>query len=270
MTDLSNFTVNCSIIFTELPLLERPRAAADAGFTAVEFWWPFAAPAPASSEVDHFVDALSEAGVALSGLNFFAGDMAAGERGILSSPERGSEFAENLEVVTDLAARTGCRIFNALYGNRLDGSPPEEQDQVALERLAALSSFTASTGAQIVLEPLSGVDVYPLITARDAVDVIENLRLSGATTSVKLLADLYHLAVNGDDVSLAIATWGPQIGHVQIADAPGRGEPGTGALPIGKWLDELKESGYSGRIGLEYRPSTTSAESFGWIKALNS
>jgi hydroxypyruvate isomerase len=268
MIDLSKFTVNCSMIFTELPLLERPKAAADAGFASVEFWWPFAAAAPTSGEVDRFVQALADAEVALTGLNLFAGDMAAGERGILSSPERGTEFAENLEVVTDLAVRTGCRIFNALYGNRLPGFSAEEQDQVALERLTALSPFTASMGAEVVLEPLSGVDAYPLVTARQAIDVIENLRQSGATTVVKLLADLYHLAANGDDVSKVIATWAPLIGHVQIADSPGRGEPGTGALPIRRWFDELKASGYSGLIGLEYRPTAASAESFGWIETL--
>ena len=266
MPDLSRLTVNCSIIFTELALLDRPGAAANAGFSAVEFWWPFTAAVPPSNEVDEFVESLDAAKVVLTGLNLFAGDMAAGERGILSTPDRGSEFHENLEVIKAIAARTGCRTFNALYGNRLPGYAPHHQDEVALERLASLEDFTKSTGSQIVLEPLSGVESYPLLTAREVVGVIEDLHQTGSSTTVRLLADFYHLAVNADDVSKVIEQSGSLIGHVQIADAPGRGEPETGGLPIRRWLDELQASKYGGMIGLEYRPSSTSGQSFGWIR----
>jgi hydroxypyruvate isomerase len=265
MLERSRFTVNCSILFTELPLLDRPQAAADAGFDAVEFWWPFATASTSPKDVDDFVASLSNANVHLTGLNFFAGDMAAGDRGILSAPDRGPEFDENVGVVADIATRTGCRVFNALYGNRLDGVRPEEHDAVALERLASLASFTETTGSQIVLEPLSAVAAYPLVMATDALDVMDQLARDGSTTSVALLADLYHLSVNGDDVSKVIASFAPRIGHVQIADDPGRNEPGTGALPIERWLNELTANGYDGKVGLEYRPSTTSDESFGWI-----
>jgi hydroxypyruvate isomerase len=266
--DQSKFSVNCSIIFTELALLDRPRAAAAAGFSAVEFWWPFAVAQPESREVDQFVRALDEAGVFLSGLNFFAGDMSTGERGILSTPARGREFADSAAVVQHLAEVTGCRVFNALYGNRLDGASPEEQDAVALERLASLASFTDKTGSVVVLEPLSAVATYPLVTAAQAVNVIDELRASGATTKLQLLADLYHLAVNGDDVSNVIANFAPYVGHVQIADNPGRNEPGSGELPIAVWLQELATSGYDGLIGLEYKPLTSSPESFGWLTTL--
>jgi hydroxypyruvate isomerase len=265
MLERSRFAVNCSIIFTELPLLERPQAAADAGFSAVEFWWPFATASATAKEVDDFITSLTDANVRLTGLNFFAGDMAAGDRGILSAPHRGAEFDDNAAVVTSIATRTGCRVFNALYGNRLDGVQPDEQDSVARERLASLAQFTDTTHSLVVLEPLSAVATYPLVLAADALHVIDQLQRDGATTSVALLADLYHLAVNGDDVSKVIATNGSRIGHVQIADDPGRNEPGTGALPIDRWLSELGTAGYTGQVGLEYRPSTTSNESFGWI-----
>ena len=217
------------------------------------------------SDVDGFVAALREADVALSGLNFFAGDMPAGERGILSSPARDEEFYGNVAVVRDVADATGCRVFNALYGNRLDGESPERQDAVALERLATLADFTDATGSVVVLEPLSAVSTYPLLSADDAIAVITKLRATGATTTVKLLADLYHLAVNGENVAQVITESASDLGHVQIADAPGRNEPGTGELPIAEWLDQLWSAGYDGRIGLEYRPSTTSLESFDWL-----
>lgn len=263
--DRSRFSVNCSMIFTELPLLERPAAAARAGFSAVEFWWPFPVANPDENVVGAFTRSLDEAGVALSGLNFFSGDMSAGDRGILSHPAREAEWVDNVAAVGAIAAATGCRVFNALYGNRLSELSPEEQDETALRRLASLASFTDETGSLIVLEPLSGVATYPLITANQAIAVVDALRATGATTNVKLLADVYHLSVNGDDVSRAIATYAAQIGHVQIADAPGRNEPGTGGLPISRWLGELDAVGYDGLIGLEYKPSTTSAESFGWL-----
>jgi hydroxypyruvate isomerase len=266
--DQTKFSVNCSIIFTELALLERPRAAAAAGFSAVEFWWPFAVASPESRDIDQFVRALDEAGVFLSGLNFFAGDMSAGERGILSSPARGREFTDNAAVVQHLAEVTGCRVFNALYGNRLDDASADAQDAVALERLASLASFTDKTGSVVVLEPLSAMATYPLVTAAQAVKVIDALRASGATTKVQLLADLYHLAVNGEDVSTVIANYASYIGHVQIADNPGRNEPGSGALPIATWLQELAAVGYDGRIGLEYKPLTSSSESFAWLTTL--
>ncbi|MGC2485064.1 MAG: TIM barrel protein [Acidimicrobiales bacterium] len=267
--DLSRFSVNCSIIFTELPLLDRAEAAASAGFSAVEFWWPFASASPETNDLDTFVRSIEDAGVSLSGLNFFAGDMAGGDRGILSAVTRGSEFNDNVAVIRHLADVTGCRVFNALYGNRLSDESPEAQDQVALERLSDLASFTDATGAAVVLEPLSAVADYPLLTAAQAVKVIDDLHESGATTKVQLLADLYHLAVNGDDVSNVIASYAPYIGHVQIADAPGRNEPGTGELPIGAWLEELTAIGYSSLVGLEYRPLTSSVESFQFLSTLS-
>ncbi len=258
-------TVNCSIVFTELDLLDRPAAAAAAGFDSVEFWWPFPTANPDREQVDAFISALEDASVSLTGLNFFAGDMAAGERGILSSPARGVEFSQSVEVARYIAERTGCRVFNALYGVRLPDTTPTIQDNTALERLASLASFTDETHSTIVLEPLSAMETYPLITARDAMNVITALKASGATTNVTLLADFYHLAVNGDDVSAVIAEFSSQIGHVQIADAPGRNEPGTGDLPLGRWLNELTATNYGGLVGLEYKPSALSAESFGWI-----
>src|SRR5262245_5818936 len=100
------FDVNCSILFTELPLLERPAAARAAGFDAVEFWWPWERTVPADAEADAFVAAVRDAGVALVSLNFHAGEMAAGERGIVSHPARVAEFRENVAAVVEIAART--------------------------------------------------------------------------------------------------------------------------------------------------------------------
>ena len=122
------FDVNCSILFTELPLLKRPAAARSAGFDAVEFWWPFAEPVPPDREADAFVEALGDAGVRLVLLNFAAGDMAAGERGLLSLPAGSVTFRDNIDVCVGIAERTGCGILNALYGNRADEVPEQQQE----------------------------------------------------------------------------------------------------------------------------------------------
>jgi hydroxypyruvate isomerase len=257
------YTVNCSILLTDVPLLDRPRAVREAGFDAVEFWWPFAQPVPADREVDSFTRAITDAGVALTGLNFAAGDMPAGERGILSDPARSTEFRDNVDVAVGIAQTLGTKAFNALYGNRLDGLQPDEQDAVASENLAFAAAAAQRIGAVVLVEPVSGAAAYPLTRAADAVAVIDRVGTEHGEKNLRLLADLYHLHVNGDDVALALDTYADRIGHVQIADAPGRGEPGTGTLDLPRYLDQLTQLGYRGYIGLEYK--ATHPDPFYWL-----
>lgn len=251
------WAVNCSILFTELPLLHRPAAAAAAGFDAVEFWWPFPTAAPADAEVERFVTAVADAGVTLVGLNLAAGDMAAGDRGLVSWPGRETELRDSIDVAAGIAARLGTGIFNALYGNRIDGHGVDGtagQDELALANLALAVERLPGT---VVLEPLSGAARYPLRTAADAVAVIEQV------PGTALLCDLYHLAVNGEDLDGVIARHHRHIAHVQIADAPGRHEPGTGSIDLDRPLTALTAAGYRGRVAAEYVPTGTG---FTWIK----
>ena len=253
------YTVNCSIIFTELPLLERPAAAKAAGFEAVEFWWPFPTAAPDDAEVDRFVRAIEDAGVQLTGLNLAAGDMPGGDRGLASWPGRESEFRDSIDIAAGIGKRLGTRVFNALYGNRVDGVDPRDQDDLATQNLARAAALLDGT---VVIEPLSGAPRYPLLCAADALAVADRVGAS----NVALLADLYHLTVNGDDVAAVIRDHADRIGHVQIADAPGRHEPGTGKIPFHEHLPALARAGYTGWIGLEYIPSTTSDRAFDWLQ----
>ncbi|MBK1786789.1 hydroxypyruvate isomerase family protein [Prauserella cavernicola] len=255
------YSLNLSMLYTELPLLRRPAAARAAGFTAIEFWWPFGVAVPADSEVDAFVSAVDEAGVSLVGLNFFAGDMPGGDRGLVSWVGRESEFRDSVDVALGIAERLGCRTFNALYGNRLDGVEPAEQDELALSTLDSLASAADSVGGTVVLEPLSGAPKYPLLTAADALAVLDKVGRPNLT----LLADLYHLAANGDDLDAVIAEHTGRIGHVQIADVPGRGEPGSGELDLDRHLAALEAAGYRGFVGLEYKPTADSESSLSWL-----
>lgn len=261
MSHSLRYEVNCSILFTELPLLQRPAAAAEAGFGGVEFWWPFPEAVPSDADVDAFVSAVQDAGVQLVGLNFFAGDMPGGDRGLVSWPERSAEFRDNIDVTIGIGERLGCSAFNALYGNRVDGVAAEAQDELGAENLALAARAASRIGGVVLVEPVSGAERYPLLTATDALGAIDR----AGEPNLGLLADLYHLAVNGDDVDAVIAQHADRVAHVQIADAPGRNEPGTGDLPLDRQLAALEAAGYAGWVGLEYKPATTSADSFGWL-----
>lgn len=256
--DALPLAVNCSILFPELPLLDRPAAAKAAGFDAVEFWWPFPVAVPDDREVAAFVDSVSSAGVTLVGLNFAAGDMPAGDRGLLSWPGRESEFRDSVQIAVAIAERLGTRAFNALYGNRIDGATPAAQDEVATENLVWAAREVAALGAVVLLEAVSGAPRYPLLTGGDVVGVIERVEERGAH-NVRFLADLYHLAVNGDDTLATIRDHGPRIGHVQVADAPGRHRPGTGELDLGGQLEAIVAAGYRGHVALEYVPTGETA-----------
>jgi hydroxypyruvate isomerase len=259
------YEVNCSILFTELPLLERPDAVRRSGFDAVEFWWPFATAVPDDKDVDAFVAAIENAGVSLVGLNFAAGDMPGGDRGLVSWPARSAEFRDNIDVTIGIGERLGCRAFNALYGNRIDGVSTQEQDELGTENLARAAAAAARIGGTVLVEPVSGAPRYPLLTAADALAVIDRVQAYAGVGNIGLLADLYHLAVNGDDVDKVIADQTDRIAHVQIADNPGRNEPGTGELPLERQLADLEARGYRGWVGLEYKPSGASADSFDWL-----
>lgn len=260
-----DYAVNCSILLTNVPLLERPQAAAAAGFRAVEFWWPFESPTPSGEDVDAFVRAVDDAGVELVALNFFAGDMAAGDRGVFCVPELRSVLRDSVDIAASIGQRLGCRVFNALHGIELSDMPQEAQQDCVLQNLAMAASAVGESGGSVVVEPLSGVDGYPLRTASQVVDIIDTLEGKGVD-NVRLLADLYHLATNGDDVDDVLAVHAARIGHVQIADSPGRGAPGTGALPLREWLTQLEESGYGGHVGLEYQ-HLGPADPFAWLSA---
>lgn len=266
------FDVNLSILFTELPLLERPAAAAAAGFTAVELWWPWIeTPTPAQAELDALKKALDDAGTRLVGLNFYAGELPGPDRGALSLPgEESDRFRANIDVAADFAASVGCTALNALYGNRVEGVDPAVQDELALENLVLAARAADRIGAALLIETLNATESprYPLVSAPAGVEVVDRVNKATGLGNATFLLDLYHLSMNGEDLGQVIKTYAAKTGHVQIADNPGRGAPGTGDLPLERLLDELTEAGYDGWVGLEYKPGDRpSAESFAWLPA---
>ncbi|MEW1794945.1 TIM barrel protein [Streptomyces niveus] len=269
------FDVNLSILFTELPLLKRPAAAAAAGFTAVELWWPWIeTPTPPQAELDALKKALDDAGTQLVGLNFYAGQLPGPDRGALSLPgEESDRFRANIDVAAGFAASVGCGALNALYGNRVDGVDPAAQDTLALDNLVLAARAANRAGAILLIEALNRPESphYPLVSAEAAIEVVDRVNAATGLGNARFLLDLYHLSMNGLDAEAltgVIDTYAEKTGHVQIADNPGRGAPGTGTLPLQDLLERLRKAGYEGWVGLEYKPGDRpSTESFAWLPA---
>ncbi|MFI7102671.1 TIM barrel protein [Streptomyces sp. NPDC050161] len=268
----TRFNVNLSILFTELPLLERPAAARAAGFTAVELWWPWVdAPVPEQAELDALRDALNDAGTRLVGLNFYAGQLPGPDRGALSVPGAESEkFRANVPVAVEFGRSLGCTTFNALYGNRVEGVPAAEQDALALENLAFAARAVGAVDGTMLIEALNAPEspACPIVSAPKAIEVVDAVNAATGLDNTRFLMDLYHLSMNGEDLEEVIDRHTGRTAHVQIADNPGRGAPGTGSLDFSALLERLRKNGYRGWTGLEYKPGDgPSAGAFGWLPA---
>lgn len=255
----STLVVNCSIVLKDLPLEERLAQVRAAGYDAIELWWPFASATPEDDELTSVTRTIENSGLRLTALNLFAGDLIAGERGILSSPARVDELRASADIARALALRLGVRLFNVLYGNRLDAVDAREADEVAEKNLRELAPRFAKFGGVLMIEPVSGIPAYPVKTAADAASVIARAQAGDGPKNLGILFDLYHLASNGDDVDAAIEDYGSLAAHVQLADAPGRGAPGTGELPLAAWVTRLRSLGYAGDVALEYIHPTNQA-----------
>jgi hydroxypyruvate isomerase len=263
------WTVNLSTLFTELPLVERPAAAAEAGFDAAEIWWTLDGPTPPQAELDALRKAFTDSGVQLTGLNFDAGNMAAGSKGLLSRPEDSQQFRDNIAVAVGLADSLGCKALNALYGNRVEGLDLAVQDELALENLALAAQAVKAIGATLLVEALNAPEApqYALLSSEDAVAVVDRVNAVTGLGNTAFLCDLYHLARNGEDLPQVIAQYADRIGHVQIADAPARNQPGTGVLDFPDLFSRLDAAGYQGYIGLEYKPAAgvATTDTLGWL-----
>lgn len=252
------FSANISMLFRDVPFLDRFRRARAVGFSAVEFWWP--------SEVDPRAvqEAVARADVQVATMNFDAGDMAGGERGLVSDPARQERFREHVPVALSLAEAVNCTAMNALVGLRLPGISLEEQLDVMRRNVTWAADQAAQQGSIVLIEAINSIEngPYLLTSTRQA----SEFRKSVGRPNVMLLYDVYHMRRMVEDVAETLSTYISEIGHVQIADCPGRGEPGTGEVDFEFVLGELERLGYRGYVGLEYRPSNgNTEESLRWL-----
>jgi hydroxypyruvate isomerase len=252
------FCVNTSILFKEAPFLERFGRAREAGFSAVEFWWP------SGEDLEEVEEAVKGAALEVALFNFDAGDMAGGERGLISDPGRQEQFRENVPLALELAQRVGCSRLNALVGQQIAAMNREEQLDLARENLAWAAARAAEYGIEVLVEALNTFEngPYLLYSTGEAAKFVESV----GTANLKLQYDVYHMQRMEGNLTVNLREHIGQIGHVQVADSPGRGEPGTGEIHYPYVLGVIEELGYEGYVGLEYNPTTERTEqSFGWI-----
>ena len=252
------FSANVSILFKEVPLLERFGRAAEAGFSAVEFWWPM------GEDLGEVEEAIRKSGLTVALFNFDAGDMPNGERGLVSDPEREARFHGNVPVALELAQALGCTRMNILAGHEKPGMDRDEQLALARRNVAFAAERAEAVGVTVMVEAVNTFEngPYLLSTTARAVEFVESV----GRDNVKIQHDFYHMQrMEGNLVATLKENIG-HIGHIQIADSPGRGEPGTGEIHYPFVLAELEKLGYSGYVGLEYNPSDGDTEgSLDWL-----
>lgn len=262
---MRQFAANLSILFPTLPYLERFRAAAESGFRAVESWWPRDALAEGIT-ADDIVRQAETYSLEMILLNFAAGDMKAGDRGLAGDPDRVGAFRANVPVAIDLAHRLGCRKLNALAGNVLSEAGRSAQMELLVESVTFAADAAAAAGMSVMLEALNQRETPRYLLP--GTDVVLGLIERIGRPNVGFQLDVYHVAMAGEDPRDSIRRAGPRIGHVQLADAPGRHEPGTGELPFLAILEELDAARYSGPIGLEFAPLDPAAPDFSCVERL--
>jgi len=251
------WSAHISWLFTEVPYLERVAAARDAGFTTIESAWP-------EREQDRagLATAVAEQGVAVALLNCAAGDTASGERGFVNDETRREEAAAAFTDAVELAVAIGAPNLNLLVGRTLPGVPEARQRAAIVSALRSFAPLAGESGLRILLEPVNAIE-NPGFLAPTPDAAVELIEAAGSEHAqhLGLLLDLYHVARAGDDPAIAIERHREWIGHVQISDHPGRGAPGTGALPIWDLLEQLRASRYDGAVGLEYEAAGPTEDS---------
>jgi len=252
------FSANLSILFKEVPFLERFARAGEAGFSSVEFWWP------TGEDPEAVAVAAEQAGVQVVAFNFDAGDMAAGDRGIAGDPLRSDAFRRHVPAALELARQLGCFRMNALLGLQREDSTRSEQLEVARETIAWTADRARAVGVTVLIEAINTMENGPYLlgTTRQAADFVRSVD----RPNVKLQYDVYHMQRMEGNLTATLREHIGGIAHVQIADSPDRGEPGTGEIRFGYLFRQLEALGYDGYVGLEYRPSTgDTLASLGWL-----
>ncbi|MCL6515454.1 TIM barrel protein [Alicyclobacillus sp.] len=248
---------NLSLMFQEVPFLERFAAARRAGFRAVEFQFPYDHP---PEDVRH---AVHEAGVEVVLFNLPPGDWAAGDRGMACDPDRQQAFEESVEQALRYAEALGCSKLHCLAGRVPEGSAPEAVWPVLVERVRYAADILGRFGRTVMVEACNEMDMprFALPNIGRAVALLEAV----GRDNVRLQFDFYHVQRSQGELLATFRAVERFVGHVQIADNPGRHEPGTGEIHYANVLAALGRMGYDGMVGLEYIPSGRTVDSLAWM-----
>lgn len=255
---MPKLAANLSMMFQEVPFLDRFAAAADAGFKGVEYLFPYEFPADAIAarlERHRLTQAL---------FNLPPGDWAQGERGLAALPGREREFMAALEQALDYARATGCRTLHVMAGNWPRGRDRSDGTRLYIDNLRRASERAAAAGVTLVIEPINTRDMpdYFLNTSGQAMAVLAEV----GRDNVKLQLDLYHCQIMEGDLAIHIRRLAGHYAHVQIAGVPERHEPDRGEVNYAYLLALFDEVGYDGWIGCEYRPAAETRAGLGWAR----
>jgi hydroxypyruvate isomerase len=257
---MPKFAANLSMLFTEHPFLERFARARAAGFTAVEFLFPY------EYDIAAIARELRANYLELVLFNLPAGDFSAGDRGLANDPARVDAFRAGVQDGLRIAGELGAGRLNCLAGLRIAGIPDDVQAATLVDNLRYAADAAAATGVRQVVEPLNAFDApgYFLTTPDEGFAIVER----AAHPNLSLQYDVYHAQRMQGNLAATIAARIGQIGHVQIADSPARHEPGTGEINYPFVFQTLDDAGYDGWVSLEYLPLRNTEDSLRWLTDL--
>jgi len=256
---MTKFAANLSMLFTEVPFPDRFAAAAGAGFRGVEYLFPYAL------EKDDIAERLRKNGLTQVLFNLPAGNWEAGERGIACHPDRVSEFQDGVGKAIDYAKALGCAQVNCLAGIAPAGVEPQVAQRTLAENLKFAASKLKDAGITLLAEPVNTYDIpgFFLNRSAQAIALFDEV----GSRNLKLQYDIYHMQRMEGELANTIERHLPRIAHLQLADNPGRNEPGTGEINYLFLLNFIDRLGYDGWIGCEYKPRHGTKEGLGWMRA---
>lgn len=254
---MPKFAANLSMLWPELDMYDRFAAAARAGFSRIEILFVHALD---HERVSH---QLRTHDLELVLFDPAPGNWEAGERGLLSLPGREADFLRSIEEAVATAQRFGTRRLNAIAGVLPTGVDRADAERTAVANLKKAAPLAQAAGVFLLIEPINNIDIPGYIA--DSIERGVALVEQADHPSVRLQLDQYHVGMMGGDPLEYLRRYAPLVEHVQIADVPGRHQPGTGQQPIAEFLSELDAVGYQGVVGLEYRPEGSTDDALQWL-----
>ncbi|MBY4678154.1 hydroxypyruvate isomerase [Marinobacterium arenosum] len=258
---MPRLAANLSMLFTEVDFLDRFAAAAQAGFKGVEYLFPY------DFDAEQIKQKLADNGLEQVLFNLPAGDWAAGERGIACHPDRVEEFQAGVDQAIAYAQVLGNRQINCLAGIQPEGVTAEAVEATFVANLKFAAEKLKQAGIKLVVEAINTRDIpgFFLNNTKQALAI----RDAVGSDNLYLQYDIYHMQIMEGDLAPTIQANLQAINHIQLADNPGRHEPGTGEINYRFLFDFIDQQGYQGWIGCEYKPSTTTEAGLGWLKTHN-
>jgi hydroxypyruvate isomerase len=256
---MPKFAANLSMLFTEVPFLDRFAAASAAGFKAVEYMFPY------EFEPQALAGRLQANGLQQVLYNLPPGNWAAGERGVACLPDRVGEFQDSVGRAIEYASALKCSRLNCMAGIRPDGVSVAKAEDTLVANLSFAAREVGKAGITLLVEAINTFDMpgFFVSTTRHALAVLDAV----GAENLLFQYDIYHMQRMEGELTATLRAHLPRIGHIQLADNPGRHEPGTGEINYDFLLPLLDTLGYTGWIGCEYKPATTTLAGLGWLAA---